>query len=239
MYPSHRRQHQPNPRVQAKSKKHHYFRKIGLLLALVVLVGGAAYFFNRSTKAQSTALLPGSTVSSENTIKPPIKTTTPAVVSTNTTKSSTTSTTPPSSTACSNNSLSQLILVSISQRHLWACDTTSLLYQSAVVTGMENLPADLTPVGTYHIYAKETDTYLKGSDSTGSWDDYVYYWMPFLYNQYGAYGIHDATWRAASAFGNISPYSSDASHGCVETPLASATWLYNWSVIGTTVIVEA
>jgi lipoprotein-anchoring transpeptidase ErfK/SrfK len=104
---------------------------------------------------------------------------------------------------------------------------------------MDFLAADLTPVGTYHIYAKSTDVYLKGSDSTGSWDDYVNYWMPFLDNQYGSYGFHDATWRPADAFGNISPASADASHGCVECPLVTAKWLYDWSQVGTTVTVES
>jgi lipoprotein-anchoring transpeptidase ErfK/SrfK len=140
---------------------------------------------------------------------------------------------------CADNSLSKLALVSISQRRLWACAGTTVAYTSAVVTGMENLPADLTPVGTYHVYGKQSNLYLNGSDSTGSWHDYVYYWMPFLDNQYGAYGFHDATWRAASAFGNISPYSSSASHGCVELPLATAKWLYNWVNIGTAVTVES
>ena len=140
---------------------------------------------------------------------------------------------------CASNTLSQLVLVSISQRHMWACDGTTKVYDSAVITGMENLAADLTPTGTYHIYAKETNLYLKGHDSTGSWDDYVNYWMPFLDNQYGAYGFHDATWRPADAFGNISPYSSNASHGCVEMPLATAKWLYGWAVVGTTVTIES
>jgi lipoprotein-anchoring transpeptidase ErfK/SrfK len=104
---------------------------------------------------------------------------------------------------------------------------------------MENLPADLTPTGTYHIYAKQTDTTLTGSDSTGSWNDYVYYWMPFLDNQYGTYGFHDATWRPANAFGNVDPYSSKGSHGCVELPLATSKWLYNWSAVGTTVTINS
>jgi lipoprotein-anchoring transpeptidase ErfK/SrfK len=122
---------------------------------------------------------------------------------------------------------------------MWACDGTTKAYNSAVITGMENLPADLTPTGTYHIYAKETNRYLNGSDSTGSWHDYVYYWMPFLDNQYGVYGFHDATWRPGNAFGNISSYSSNASHGCVEMPLVAARWLYNWSTIGTTVTIQS
>lgn len=139
---------------------------------------------------------------------------------------------------CAANTTGQELLVSINQRHLWACSSTVVVYGSAVVTGMENYPADLTPTGTYYIYAKQTDVYLTGSDSTGSWNDHVYYWMPFLSNKYGVYGFHDATWRPDNAFGNISPYSSDASHGCVELPLATAKWLYGWAPVGTAVIIE-
>lgn len=144
----------------------------------------------------------------------------------------------PPTNYCAGNQAGQLLLVSISQRHLWACQAAQTVYDSPVVTGINYLAADQTPVGTYHIYGKYTDTYLKGRDSTGSWDDYVYYWMPFLQNQYGSYGFHDATWRSDSAFGNISPNSSDASHGCVELPLATAKWLYGWVGVGATVTIE-
>lgn len=138
-------------------------------------------------------------------------------------------------TPCADNTADKLIIVSISGRHLWACADSSQRYDSAVVTGQENLAADLTPTGTYQIYGKQTNLYLTGSDSTGSWNDYVYYWMPFLHNQYGTYGFHDATWRNNTEFGNIDPYSSQGSHGCVELPLATAKWLYNWAQNGTTV----
>jgi lipoprotein-anchoring transpeptidase ErfK/SrfK len=145
----------------------------------------------------------------------------------------------PAPTACSNNTLAQNVIISISKRHLWGCEAGRQVYESAVVTGMENLAADLTPTGTYHISGKQTNLYLKGSDSTGSWNDFVNYWMPFLNNQYGTYGFHDATWRADSDFGNIDPYSSNASHGCVELPLATTAWLYNWASIGTTVTIQS
>lgn len=142
-------------------------------------------------------------------------------------------------TVCSPNTLNQLVIVSISQQHLWACSAYNQVYDSAVVTGMENLPADSTPTGTYKVHAKQTNLYLNGSDSTGSWHDYVNYWMPFLTNQYGTYGFHDATWRAASDFGTISPDSSNASHGCVELPLDTAKWLYNWITVGATVTINS
>jgi lipoprotein-anchoring transpeptidase ErfK/SrfK len=130
------------------------------------------------------------------------------------------------------------VIVSIKARHLWACQKHKQVYSSAVVTGMENLAADRTPTGTYHIYGKQTNLPLKGCDSTGCWNDHVSYWMPFLSNQYGVYGLHDATWRKSSAFGHVSPYSKDASHGCVELPLATAAWLYKWAPIGTTLVIE-
>jgi lipoprotein-anchoring transpeptidase ErfK/SrfK len=139
---------------------------------------------------------------------------------------------------CGSNILSRFILVSISQRHLWACQAGTAVYDSPVITGMQNLAADLTPTGTYRVYSKQTNVTLTGSDTTGSWNDPVSYWMPFLYNQYGTYGFHDATWRPDSAFGNVDPYSSDGSHGCVELPLATAKWLYDWSYVGTTVTIR-
>jgi lipoprotein-anchoring transpeptidase ErfK/SrfK len=139
---------------------------------------------------------------------------------------------------CANNSLDKLIIVSVGERHMWACHNHQVVYDAPVVTGMENQPADLTPRGTYQIYAKQTDTTLTGSDSTGNWSDPVHYWMPFLDNQHGTYGFHDATWRANSDFGNIDPRSSNASHGCVELPLNASHWLYEWAPVGTTVTVK-
>jgi lipoprotein-anchoring transpeptidase ErfK/SrfK len=139
---------------------------------------------------------------------------------------------------CAGNTESKLVIVSISQRHLWACDKQRVSYNAPVVTGMEFIASDKTPRGTYHVYAKQTDTVLTGTDSTGSWRDPVYYWMPFLDNEHGTFGFHDATWRPASDFGNIDPNTPKASHGCVNLSLAAAKWLYNWAPVGTTVTVK-
>lgn len=139
---------------------------------------------------------------------------------------------------CAGNTLGKLVLVSISQRHMWACEEHKTVYDSPVITGMSAYAATVTPVGTYHIYGKQTHTTLTGSDVTGSWNDPVSYWMPFLSNQYGTYGFHDATWRSPDAFGKTSPESSDASHGCVELPLDSSKWLYGWAAVGTTVTIK-
>lgn len=203
--------------TSAPIKKHGYAKK--LLLLAVVLLAAAFMWSNFGYH------LNGSKVSYQTLTR----------------KSSQTASaiSQPAPNYCANNELSQNIVVSISARHLWACSGTVAVFNSPVVTGMQTLAADLTPVGVYHIYAKARGQYLKGSDSTGSWDDYVNYWMPFLFNQYGAYGFHDATWRPANAFGNINPDSLNGSHGCVECPLATAAWLYNWAPVGTTVTIES
>ena len=140
---------------------------------------------------------------------------------------------------CDGNGLDKLIKISIDKRRMWACEQTKSVHSAPVITGLKNHPETETPLGTYKIYGKTTNTTLTGSDSRGTWKDPVYYWMPFLDNQYGTYGFHDATWRANSEFGSVSPESEDASHGCIELPLASSKWLYEWAPVGTTVKVES
>jgi lipoprotein-anchoring transpeptidase ErfK/SrfK len=142
------------------------------------------------------------------------------------------------STPCSSSAVTQNIIVSINQQHLWACQGKSLEYSSAVVTGAEPV-GDGTPLGVYHIYAKYTNQVLRGCDSTGCWNDPVSYWMPFLPGPDGPYGIHDATWRSPTEFGNINPQSDTGSHGCVEMPLTAAQWIYDWAPVGTAVTVES
>ena len=229
----------PSKTSRHATKQNNWFSLSHLLitagLIIVSAIAGTA-LYQRNQNA-NTELVASAHIYVAKPTKPKPKVATTAKTTTQPVAAAAPAPKPVTPSSCVDNTLSQLVLVSISQRHLWACNGTTQLYDSAVVTGMENLAADLTPTGTYHIYGKHTNLYLKGSDSTGSWNDYVNYWMPFLDNQYGQYGFHDATWRADSAFGNISPDSSDASHGCVELPLATAKWLYNWALVGTTVTI--
>ncbi len=212
-------------RINQRKSNRQVLRKSLAIIILLAAITGSGYWYSHhktSVSKINVAQLAGSKVPNS---KPAAKAIAPAAN--------------PAPSVCASNTIAQLALVSISQRRMWACQGDTQVYTSSVITGMENLPADLTPTGTYTIYAKETNLYLNGSDSTGSWHDYVYYWMPFLHNQYGSYGFHDATWRTADDFGNISPYSDDASHGCVEMPLSAAAWLYGWAQVGTTVTIDS
>lgn len=234
---SRRRQsgYSPAPAKSSKVglKKSRQLRRGLILLAIVLVVGGSLYY-SRSLGSSKTVAL-NSQTTQQTSPKSTAKTPTPAP-KTNPVVVTTPAAAP---NPCANNTLDELVLVSVSARHLWACNQTTMVYNSPVVTGDEENADTITPIGTYHIHGKERNVTLTGSDSNGSWNDPVSYWMPFLYNQYGAYGLHDATWRSPSDFGNIAPDSSNASHGCVELPLATAAWLYNWTVVGTTVTIES
>jgi hypothetical protein len=186
-----------------------------LIVLAVVLVGGWFFFVRGDAATQSSSTPPASS------------------------KAAATVTPKPAVNHCASNTLDKLILISVSKRHMWVCEAGKTVHDSAVITGMESHESTLTPVGTYKIYAKTTDTTLTGTDETGSWSRPVQYWMPFLDNQHGTYGFHDATWRPDSEFGKIDPNSDEASHGCVELLLASAKWLYDWAPVGTTVTVES
>lgn len=140
------------------------------------------------------------------------------------------------SSECTGNATGKTVFVSITDQHMWACDGTAMVKQSAATTGASDAPNgvdDGTPVGTWHIYEKFRNLHLKGSDKNGPWDDYVQYWMPFD----TAVGFHDASWQTFP-FGTPQ-YKTDGSHGCVQLPVSTAAWLYGWAPVGTKVVVKA
>lgn len=197
------------------AKKSHKFRHFVIFLVLLTLFGGVIYSIKGSSKIVSYQIGSSSLKSDSST---PIKT---AV------------------NKCIGNTQSQEVVVILSKQHLWACNYQTSVFNSAVVTGYTGSASDITAVGTYHIFNKYTNLNLTGKDDMGSWKVHVSYWMPYLFNQYGAYGLHDATWRTQNEFGHINTATENASHGCVELPLATAKWLYYWVNIGTPVSIRA
>lgn len=192
-----------------------------LLFALLIVLTAAGFSFmhgKQATTANNAAPLTNSIVADNKPTAQPVKTN--------------------KVNHCASNTEAKSILISVGQRHLWACEGTEVVHDTAIITGNEQHPETLTPRGTYHIYAKQQNTTLTGTDTTGSWKRPVFYWMPFLDNQYGTYGFHDATWRKDSDFGSVDPNSNDASHGCPELSLVSQKWLYEWAPVKTSVVVQ-
>lgn len=140
---------------------------------------------------------------------------------------------------CKGNTADKLIKIGVQARSLWACEGNTLVFETPVITGLRGRPETETPAGNYKVYGKMTNITLNGQTGRETRREPVYYWMPFLDNQDGTYGFHDATWRKDSEFGKTSPDSGKASQGCVELPLASSKWLYEWAELGTAVTVES
>jgi lipoprotein-anchoring transpeptidase ErfK/SrfK len=196
-------------------KKSHKFRHFVILLVLITIASGVVYSIKGSSKTISYQSISNSIQSvNSKSIKTTIN-------------------------ECIDNVRAKEVVVVLNKQHLWACNYQKAIFNSAVVTGYTGSPSNITPVGTYHIFKKFTNINLTGSDDMGSWNVHVSYWMPFLFNQYGAYGFHDATWRTPKQFGHINTATKNASHGCVELPLATAKWLYSWLNIGSTVSIRA
>ncbi|MGH8960153.1 MAG: L,D-transpeptidase [Jatrophihabitantaceae bacterium] len=128
-------------------------------------------------------------------------------------------------TSCAANSYPQLILVSISKQHLWACDGAVQVNDTPVTTGAVT-GGDQTPLGSWRVQAKQRDRYLVGP----GYDDHVQYWVPYD----GDFGLHDASWQAMP-FGS-QDWRTGGSHGCVHTPTATMQWLYRWAKVDSTVV---
>jgi hypothetical protein len=198
--------------------------KLKLLLLLFILAAVIAAFFWRhnATSAPLQAAKAANGVTALNSVAKKATVAQPAA---------------PKPAQCKSNQATQAVIVSLSQQHMWACQSQTVVYDNPIITGM-NAYDDSTPLGSYKIYSKLTDQSLKGCDSSGCWNDPVSYWLPYQQASGGTVGFHDATWRQPTDFGNIAPASNKGSHGCVEMPLAAAKWLYGWSAIGTSVTIE-
>jgi lipoprotein-anchoring transpeptidase ErfK/SrfK len=134
-------------------------------------------------------------------------------------------------------SIGTYIEVNLSKQHLWVWQDHQVIYDSPVTSGATGAGFP-TATGLFAIYYKATNTHLVGYQygPAYNYDVAVQYWMPF----YKGFGLHDASWRHGN-FGETSGpfgYYYDGSHGCINLPLATAAFLYNWSHIGTPVWVH-
>lgn len=127
--------------------------------------------------------------------------------------------------SCVQNSYRQLILVSVTQQHLWVCQGHRQINDTPVTTG-RTVNGDQTPVGSWRVQAKQRDRYLVGR----GYRDYVKYWLPYD----GDFGLHDASWQTMP-FGSPD-YHTRGSHGCVHVPTPTMAWLYHWATVGGTVV---
>jgi lipoprotein-anchoring transpeptidase ErfK/SrfK len=127
----------------------------------------------------------------------------------------------------------KLILVSLSRQVLTAYQDGTPVLTTYVATGRPQLP---TPPGVYHVFAKYSPYKMISPWPYGS-----PFWYPPSWTNWamefigGGYFIHDAPWRSWYGPGsNI----YNGTHGCVNVPYSPMAFLWGWTPIGTTVVVQ-
>lgn len=121
--------------------------------------------------------------------------------------------------------------IDLSRQHLWIYQNGNLVLDTDVVTGNPAV-GRATPTGVSMVWAKVTDTVLKGTSANGApYASPVSYWMPI---DRSGDGLHDANWR--SAFGG-QIYRGNGSNGCINLPPSIAEDVFDHVEVGTPVVV--
>ena len=127
----------------------------------------------------------------------------------------------------------KLIVVSLSRQVLTAYQDGNAVLTTYITTGRPALP---TPPGIYHIFRRYSPYLMVSPWAYGS-----PFWYPNSWTNWamefagGGYFIHDAPWRTWYGPGS-NTYAG--THGCVNVPYNQMAFLWNWTPMGTTVVVQ-
>ena len=211
--------------------------RVGSTITVFILFGliGGIFLNTLLTSAANSPLVaPVSTPSLEPTPEP---TTDPVVAPTPSEDATPTPTLPPvvatPTPAPTPGAQGKVIVVSLATQSLTAYENDKVVATTVVATGRPALP---TLTGTFHIKAKYTPYQFISPWPKSSPYWYASAWVKYamLYED-GGYFIHDAPWRTVYGPGaNL----TNGTHGCVNVPLSTMSFLYKWASVGTTVIVQ-
>jgi LysM repeat protein len=136
----------------------------------------------------------------------------------------------------------KVIVISISQQHLWAYENGRLVVQTPVTTGR---PGANTPLGTYSILEKYSPYRFISPFPPG----HEFYYDPVDSNYslritWEGHHIHDAPWRADFGQGTNTEHRNSlgqwatGSIGCVNVPTSAMAQLHAWAAVGTQVTIQ-
>ncbi len=114
--------------------------------------------------------------------------------------------------------------IDISGQRLVAYVGRTPVFSTRISSGVARHP---TVLGTFRVYTKLTSTRMAGGVGKEHYD------LPNVPNTmyfYGGYGIHGAYWH--------NNFGRPMSHGCINLSLSAAQWMFNWTPVGTTVVVH-
>lgn len=124
----------------------------------------------------------------------------------------------------------KVIRVSLSKQELSMYQNGKLVSTRRISTGKWSTP---TPIGTFHTQNKMTVAY------SAPYKLYMEYWMAFTPD--GSYGLHALPFWKLKGGGKLyegaAHIGTPVSHGCIRQTVAEAKTLYDWTPIGTPVII--
>jgi hypothetical protein len=134
----------------------------------------------------------------------------------------------------------KVVIISLREQAARFYDNGKLVYWTYVTTGRPERPS---PPGLHYAMEKVYHTEFTSPDPPGS----PFWYAPtpinygILYANYGFF-IHDAWWRYKFGPGSNLPHwdplaFNGGSHGCVNLPEDNMAWVYNWTPLGTPIIV--
>lgn len=120
------------------------------------------------------------------------------------------------------------IIVDLSKEMLYAYDGDALFMEEKISAGLDDTP---TPRGTFFVYKKTPSRYMQGPIPDVSDQYFDLPGVPWnLYFTYEGAVIHGAYWH--------NNFGQQWSHGCVNLSPENAQKLYEWTPVGTPVIVR-
>lgn len=121
----------------------------------------------------------------------------------------------------------KVIKVDISEQKLYAYERGRLAKSFLVSTGKYGFD---TPLGNFHVFKKRPLVRMSWYYGPNNPNNYDLPNVPHVLSFKGPYTIHGAYWH--------NNWGHRMSHGCVNVSLPEAEWLYNWTPMGTPVIVQ-
>ncbi len=112
------------------------------------------------------------------------------------------------------------IEINLSSQRLTAWEGRTPVYAILISTGKADTP---TKTGVFAIQSRYRHARMRGAD-------YDIADVPYTMYYYGSYAIHGAYWHRR--------FGTPVSHGCTNVAVDHARWLFNWSSIGTPVVVR-
>jgi hypothetical protein len=134
----------------------------------------------------------------------------------------------------------RVIVVSLREQTARLYEDGKLVYTTVVTTGRPEKPS---PPGLHYAMYKQTHMLFTSPDPAGSplWYAPTPINYGILYANYGFF-LHDAYWRRRFGPGSNLPHYDPAafnggSHGCINFPESNMAWVYNWTPVGSPIIV--